>query len=182
MNEELEILKEVAHSLNNSDIAYMITGSIAMNYYALPRMTRDIDIVLEIEKKDIVTIVTLFKNDFYVDQDSIERAVSNHSMFNIIHNEYIIKVDFIVRKLSEYRQIEFQRRRKIDIDGVQIWIVTLEDLILSKLWWLKESLSEMQIADVRNLLDSDVNIDNTYINKWLEKMKLLDIYKRVKNE
>ena len=182
MNEELEVLKGVTQSLNNSDIAYMITGSIAMSYYAFPRMTRDIDIVIEIQKTDIAIIVNLFKDDFYVDQDSIERAVNNYGMFNIIHNEYVVKVDFIIRKLSEYRQIEFQRRRQIDIDNVPMWIVSLEDLILSKLWWSKDSLSEMQISDVKNLLDSAVNIDNIYIDKWLERMKLQDIYRKVINE
>ncbi|MGR3292570.1 MAG: nucleotidyl transferase AbiEii/AbiGii toxin family protein [Candidatus Scalindua sp.] len=182
MNEELEVLKEVTKSLNNAEIAYMITGSIAMNYYAFPRMTRDIDIVLEIQRKDIATIVNLFNKNFYVDQDSIERAVNNHGMFNIIHNEYVIKIDFIVKKTAKFRQIEFQRKRQIIIDKVSMWIVSPEDLILSKLWWAKDSLSEMQMADIENLLDSSVDIDNIYIEKWIEEMNLRDIYRKIINE
>ena len=182
MNEELEVLKKVTLCLYESGIAYMITGSIAMNYYAFPRMTRDIDIVIEMQKKDIPIIVDLFKDDFYVDRDSIVEAVNKHRMFNIIHNEYVIKVDFIVRKLSEYRQVEFQRRQQIKIDDVSMWIVSLEDLILSKLWWSKDSLSEMQIADVKNLLYSANNIDNAYIGKWAGKMNLGDILNGVINE
>ncbi len=52
-----------------------------------------------------------------------------------------------------------------------MWIVSLEDLILSKLWWAKESLSEMQISDIKNLLDSTNDIDNMYIDKWVGKIK-----------
>ncbi|MFV1975866.1 MAG: nucleotidyltransferase [Candidatus Scalindua sp.] len=182
MNEELKVLKEVTQALNNSGIAYMITGSIAMNYYAFPRMTRDIDIVLEIQGKDIATIVSLFKDDFYIDQDSIERAVNKHGIFNIIHNEYVIKIDFIVKKPAEFRQIEFQRRRRITIDKVSMWIVSPEDLILSKLWWAKDSQSEMQISDIKNLLDSADDIDNIYIDKWVEKLNLRDIYRKINNE
>jgi len=49
MPEELEILKEVCRRLETSKIPYMITGSTASNFYAVPRMTRDIDIVIEIK-------------------------------------------------------------------------------------------------------------------------------------
>ncbi len=182
MNEELEVLKSVTQSLNNAEIAYMITGSIAMNYYAFPRMTRDIDIVLEIQRKDIATIVSLFNKNFYVDQDSIEQAVNNHGIFNIIHNEYIIKIDFIVKKPDEFRQIEFQRRRQIVIDKLSMWIVSPEDLILSKLWWAKDSLSEMQMSDIKNLFDSSDYIDKMYIEKWVEEMDLRYIYRKIINE
>ena len=182
MNEELEVLKDVTRSLNNAEIAYMITGSIAMNYYAFPRMTRDIDMVLEIQTKDIATIVSLFNKNFYVDQDSIEQAVNSHEVFNIIHNEYVIKIDFIVKKTAEFRQIEFQRRRQIVIDKVSMWIVSPEDLILSKLWWAKDSFSEMQMADIKNLLDSSDDIDNIYIEKWIDEMNLKDIYRKIINE
>jgi len=182
MSEELEVLKGVTQSLNNSNIEYMITGSTAMNYYVLPRMTRDIDIVIEIQNNDITTLVNLFKDDFYVDQDSIELAVNNHGMFNIIHNTYVIKIDFIVRKLSEYRQTEFQRKRQIKIANVQMWIVSPEDLILSKLVWSKESLSALQFADIKNLSGLTGSIDNIYLNKWLEKLGLQDTFMKVLNE
>ena len=182
MNEELEVLKNVTQSLNNAEIAYMITGSIAMNYYAFPRMTRDIDIVLEIQRKDIATIVSLFNKNYYVDQGSIEQAVNNHGIFNIIHNEYVIKIDFIVKKPDQFRQIEFQRRRQIVIDKFSMWIVSPEDLILSKLWWAKDSLSEMQMSDIKNLFDSSDNIDKMYIEKWVEEMNLRYIYRKITNE
>ena len=48
MTAELEVLGIVAERLESAGIAYMVTGSIAMNYYAVPRMTRDIDLVVEL--------------------------------------------------------------------------------------------------------------------------------------
>ncbi len=179
MNEELEVLETVTHALHNAEIAYMVTGSIAMNYYAFPRMTRDIDIVIEMQEKDTAIIVNLFKDDFYVDQDSIKQAIRSHGMFNIIHNEYVIKIDFIVKKSSLYRQTEFQRKRQIIIEEVPMWIVSPEDLILSKLWWSRDSQSEMQIGDIKNLLESVDDLDNVYIDKWLVEMDLQDMYKKV---
>jgi hypothetical protein len=46
MSEELEVLKIVTQRLREAGINYMISGSIASNYYTIPRMTRDIDVVV----------------------------------------------------------------------------------------------------------------------------------------
>jgi hypothetical protein len=40
---ELDILRDVSRRLDSEGIAFMLTGSVAMNYCAQPRMTRDID-------------------------------------------------------------------------------------------------------------------------------------------
>lgn len=98
-------------------------------------------------------------------------------MFNIIHNEAIIKIDFIVRKDTEYREAEFERRRCINFQGLTIYVTSPEDLILSKLELASESLSEMQLRDVRNLLMMP-SLDRDYIKYWVERLGLSDIYKR----
>jgi hypothetical protein len=52
VTEELEVLTIVAGRLEAAGIAYMVTGSFAANYYAVPRMTRDIDLVVELSAGD----------------------------------------------------------------------------------------------------------------------------------
>src|ERR687891_933596 len=75
-------------------------------------------------------------------------------MFNLIQNEYVVKIDFIVRKDSPYRLREFARRKRVVVDDRNLYLVAPEDLILSKLEWAKDSRSEMQLSDVRHLLKS----------------------------
>ena len=84
----------------------MITESMATNFYAT-RMTRDIDLVVELKETDVGRVVTLFQNDYYIDRDMVERAVKTRSMFNMINNALVIKVDCVVRKDSAYRQEGF---------------------------------------------------------------------------
>ena len=43
MSDELEVLAQVTGRLEEAGIAYMLSGSMALNHYAQPRMTRDID-------------------------------------------------------------------------------------------------------------------------------------------
>src|ERR1700722_10573374 len=179
MSIELNILKQVCSQLDTHGISYMLTGSFAANFYAIPRMTRDIDIVIEIQTRDTDKIIQLFEKDFYVDRISIDEAIEHQSMFNIIHHEQAFKIDFIIRKNEEYRLVEFKRKKRIQLDEVSIWIVSPEDLIISKLYWAKDSHSEMQIKDVKNILSTVNPIDLDYIREWVDKLDLAILYNEV---
>src|SRR6266568_8017400 len=95
---ELDVLRNVSMRLESAGIAFMLTGSVAMNYYAQPRMTRDIDLVVALDEVQAETIVHLFEEDYYVDSQAVSRAIAQRSIFNLIHNETVIKVDCIVLK------------------------------------------------------------------------------------
>lgn len=180
MSEELEVLKIVAQRLEKAGIAYMLTGSIAANYYTVPRMTRDIDMVVELKPHDAEKVYQIFSGDFYLDRETIKAEIDRQGMFNLIHNDYVVKVDFIVKKESEYRQVEFKRRREVQVEKAKFFLVAPEDLILSKLAWAQESRSEMQLKDVRNLLASVEDLDYSYLEKWASKLGLTDLLKEVK--
>lgn len=180
MKNEIDIVRDVSKKLDSASIQYMLTGSVAMNYYSLPRMTRDIDIVIQIGKEDISTIVNLFKADYYVEPDSIDIAIQSERLFNIIHDESFIKVDFIIRQSGIYRLEEFERRKKIEFGDFQTFIVSKEDLILSKLLWSKKSKSEMQKRDIQNLVKSEVDLN--YLEQKLNELNLKDWYEEIMNE
>jgi hypothetical protein len=95
---------------------------------------------------------------------AIDAAVQSQRMFNLMHLQSGIKVDFIIRKNSEYRKIEFERRRAVRFGDIDTWIVSREDLILSKLLWSQESNSETQRRDVAALTHS--SLDWVYLRQW----------------
>lgn len=167
---ELDVLSDVASRLESAGFEYMLTGSVAMNYYAQPRMTRDIDIVIALAEADAGNIVDIFQVDYYLSADSVVNAIRETTMFNLVHYESVVKVDFIVRKQSEYRQLEFERRQQIQVGELKTWIVSKEDLILSKLFWAKDSRSEMQLSDVKNLLATGADLD--YLRTWSSTLEL----------
>jgi len=177
---ELDILKLVAKRLNDAGIDYMLSGSTALAFYGKPRMTRDIDIVIMIPLREVDRFVKLFEQDFYIDRDMAADAIRNQSMFNIIHLETVIKIDFIIRKNQEYRILEFNNRKKMKLEDQDISVVSLEDLIISKLYWAKDSFSEMQIKDIVNLIDLDFNMD--YVREWCARLGLDLILGRVLDE
>lgn len=180
MTDELDLIKEVASRLENAGIKYMMTGSMAMAIYSTPRMTRDIDMVIQVSPDETGKIVNMFRGDFYIDESAVREAIQHHGMFNMIHNESIIKFDFIVRKNEEYRVLEFSRRQQINIGGMPVSVVAPEDLILSKLVWAKESNSELQLLDVRQMLLSVNELDNDYLQKWADEMGVAELLKKAR--
>src|SRR5213079_53166 len=112
---EIDIVRDISRRFEQARIPYMLTGSMAMNYYAQPRMTRDIDVVIAIGPEDVGRVAALFRPDYYVSEENIRESVARESIFNLIHQESVIKVDCIIRKSSQYRLTEFERRQKIAI-------------------------------------------------------------------
>ena len=167
---ELDVLRDVSSRLESAGISFMLTGSVAMNYYAQPRMTRDIDLVVSLNATQIEEFFRLFESEYYLDRQNITQAISKRGMFNLIHSNAVIKVDCVVLKPDAYRQEEFARRRQITLGDFRTWIVSREDLILSKLFWAKDSKSEMQLGDVRNLLSTDCDME--YLRSRAKTLKV----------
>lgn len=177
MLSELELLLDVTRRLEDAGLDYMLTGSMALNHYAQPRMTRDIDIVLALFLKDLETLPKIFGDDFYFSPEAARQAILNQSTFNVIHNDTLIKVDFMIRKRENYRLVEFERRQRITVQGSSLWIVSKEDLILSKLDWARDSQSQRQFADVENLLATGADME--YLKTWSQKLNLTAMLTRV---
>jgi hypothetical protein len=179
MSEEFEVLRIVTGRLDAEGIPYMVTGSMAVNYYGVPRMTRDIDVVVELSVADLDRVCELFCDEFYLERAAALESIERRTAFNIIHASLVVKVDFVVRKDTEYRRIEFARRRRVSMEGHPFLIVAPEDLIISKLAWAQDTRSEVQLADVRNLLRSVPEVDRSYVEQWTTRLELGALYREV---
>ncbi len=182
MDDQSQFLGLIAERLHALDIQYMLTGSMVLAIYAIPRMTRDIDIVVDISIADVSRFVGAFKDDCYIDEPAVLDAVSHHAMFNVIHNELLVKADFIVKKTHPYRIAEFNRRTSFLFDNQELQLVSPEDLILSKLSWAKDCSTDRQLEDIRQILAGKKKLDLTYINEWAKELGLSSIWLKVKNK
>jgi hypothetical protein len=170
MKNEIDILRDVSEKLAAAGISFMLTGSVALSYFATPRMTRDIDIVVALERGDVQKICESFGIEYYVAEEAVTDAIRRQSMFNIIHFESVIKVDFILLKKTPFAISAFARRTTLVLDDFQTSVISREDLILSKLAWAKDSGSEMQLRDVRNLLSGGCDFE--YLRQWAKDLSV----------
>ncbi len=149
----------------------MLSGSIAMGLYIVPRATKDIDFVVQLQPQDIDGIVNYFSGAYYCSKDAVTDAVNRQSLFNIIDHRSGYKADFVILKNDEYRLTEFERKREMNFYGTVVNVVSPEDLLLSKLIWIQGLQSTVQMEDIKNLA-SLAGLEQDYINFWITKLNL----------
>lgn len=170
--EQHEVLRKVVEKLRDLDIEYMLSGSVAMNFYGQPRMTRHIDIIISIKETQIRRFIDAFKEEFYIESEMVLKEVSGKGMFNVILNDYIVKVDFILRKDTKYDINAFERRRLVNVGDFEICLISPEDLVPNKLLWAREGNSEIQKRDVKNILMITDDLDFNYLRDWSKRLSV----------
>jgi hypothetical protein len=172
----IRILHDFVDRMEKLEIGYMLTGSMAMMNYSVYRMTADVDVIVEFTSADKERIIEMLEPDYYIPHKSMSRAISTKHMFNVIHIETAFKIDCVVKKTSEFQLNAFNRRQQADFFGKDIWIITQDDLIISKLWWAKDSNSEKQLTDVKNLMRND--FDAEYISRWTKELRAFHLFEK----
>lgn len=176
----VRVLHDFAGRMDALNIPYMLTGSMAMFQYSIYRMTADIDIVLELQLNQAQILIESLEPDYYIPHNSMKRAIASERMFNVIHQETSFKVDCVLRKSTPFQVTAFERRQRLDFHGMEVNIITAEDLILSKLLWAADSKSEKQLTDVKNLMRNQLDVG--YIEMWAEKLAVKDAYDQCRKE
>ena len=167
------VLNDFTARLEKLGIDYMLTGSMAMIIYAMMRMTNDIDIVMELSYNDADKIIKEFEGDYYVPHGRVRDSISRKLMFNLLHQQTLVKIDCVVRKDTEFQKAAFSNRKRVSYTDFKIWTISREDLILSKLHWAKTSKSEMQMRDVANIIRN--GYDEKYVEDWAKKLGVEDM-------
>ena len=142
--------------LNRGNFQYMVTGSVASTIYGEPRVTNDIDIVVELAVDDAAGLVRLFEcAEFYCPPPQVLEAeiLSQSGHFNIIHHNSGFKADIYAAAGDELHTWAMGRRQKVKIEGCDVWLAPPEYVIIRKLQYYREGKSEKHLRDIKRMLD-----------------------------
>lgn len=169
-----EVFRRIMTALDQAGIAYMLAGSFASAYYGAPRTTQDIDLVVEATPAQLRTFVQLLSgNEYYVDLDTALEAHRRQSLFNVVDMATGWKIDLIIRKSRAFSEEEFRRRKRVDVQGVALFVASAEDVVVSKLEWAKLAQSQRHIEDVAGILRMRwESLDRAYLEKWILELGL----------
>lgn len=157
-----------------AELPYMLTGSYASSLHSIPRATRDIDIIIFPNRAQLTRFIqSLPASSYHSDLDDAIDALRRRGQFNIIDYATGWKVDFMIPPLDEFHEEEFARRRLIEIEGLQLSVVSPEDIVIAKLCWAKMSESERQLEDAATVIRlQGSQLDLAYIEKWVRKLEI----------
>ena len=173
---EIEAIRKVLGVLDDAGIEYMIVGSYAAMLHGFIRSTHDLDLVLCLKSEHISALVSTLDEEFYIDSESAREAIAQQGMFNIIHFDSGLKIDFWILRNDEYSQAQFARRECTELEGIPACVATAEDTILSKLLWYHITPSERQLDDVRGILEvRKGRLDWDYLHHWAKRLSIEDL-------
>ena len=173
---QAELIQDIVRHLDDAGLPYMITGSVASGRYGEVRATFDTDIVVDAKWPDLRAFVLSFGHDYYADEQMARDAWARRSMFNIIHSASGQKVDIICRKDRDYDRVAFERRRKERALGIDVFLVSPEDSILSKLEWSRKGASERQYRDALGVAKAQgAALDLAYLARWADELRVVDL-------
>jgi len=167
MRTERDFLADVLTRLNRIGISYMLTGSMASNYWGIPRTTHDLDFVLVMQRHQIDSLVAAFASGFFIQPQSVRSAFGPPYQFNVLDEQSALKADFWLLQDSAFEQSAFGRRLSVDLFGVRGAIATAEDVLLHKLHWNSITPSERQLQDAAGVYAVQADaLDDAYLDQW----------------
>ena len=175
------ILHSIFESLN---IPYYITGGVCAIAYGDPRTTRDLDVVVEVERSQIMPLVDqLEAAGFYCPPGAVDDIQAGRAKtLSVTHRQLILNADIVLTDDTDFDRSKMARRRleAIGLDeSDRFWLASPEDLILAKLLWGRQSESEKQWRDVLGILKVQGNgLEFAYLTQWAERLDLVELLDR----
>jgi hypothetical protein len=152
----LRILK----MLYDCKIKYILVGGLAINLYGIPRTTIDVDIMIELNNDNILSLINCFKtNGFRFRQPIDEKKLIDKEYRKQLKEEKNVIVltlenpnnplevlDFFIDNPIDFNKA-YSRKKILKVDDFEIYIASIEDIIEIK----KISNRPIDISDIENL-------------------------------
>jgi hypothetical protein len=155
--QQLDFYNAFIRKLNDLQVRYMVTGSVAAIFYGEPRLTHDVDLVLVLGIGSVKRFVASFPDDEYYcppkEVIGIELKRETHAHFNLIHHATGLKADCYLFTGDALHRWALDRSRWLEIEpGCSINLAPPEYVILRKLEYFKEGGSQKHLKDIAGIL------------------------------
>lgn len=180
----LDLVLLFAAPLEQAGFRYFVTGSVAAMVYGEPRLTHDVDIVLELSSTDAERLAELFPLErFYAPPTEVmvveaKRAQRGH--FNLIHHETGFKADIYLRGNDPLHGWASDGARVVQIGGQSVRLAPPEYVIVRKLEYYRDGGSQKHLRDIRAMLATAADaIDREVVATWCSRLGLQSQWREV---
>lgn len=147
-----DCLQQIVDIFGALGVRFHLTGGAAAVAYGDPRMTQDIDFV--VDRDQLLSCLPSFfaatqSSRFLYDRDSVQQAVENGRQFQLFDVELALKMDFYPREL-----IAGELGRSVDLElfpGMTVPVASRADVATSKLIWISKG-SHKSRRDLRQIM------------------------------
>ncbi len=175
----MSVERDVLDRLERAGVEYYVTGSWALSVHAEPRMTRDLDLVLDLDPADYERRIRPAFDDVYLVNDLIDLGA--RAIGGLVHRTEIVRVDLMIGRRDAWAKMAFERCRVVDHPGLgRAAVISAEDLILAKLEWSDGGRSELQLRDCRSVIRIAPDLDWGYLERYAAILGVVPLLESVR--
>lgn len=173
------VAAELGVALESAGFRYFVGGSVASSFHGIPRMTNDVDVVVELMPADVPRLTRALGPDFDVNEEALADAARARRGWNIFHTPTATKIDVFIARGDAFDQSRFARCMAVEPKpGQRVFVSSPEDTVLRKLLWYRQrgSQSQRQWQDVLEVLRMQRGqLDETYLDEWAATLGIADL-------
>lgn len=185
----LALALRVGAMLDAQAIPYIIVGSVAAVVHGEYRITRDIDVVLNLSARDVSALVDALREGFtFLPGDITDALVrlpearadaTQRASFCAYDQATGFQIDMYLSSGRPFEVAQFQRAQLVEIpgdDGGTLRVASAEDTVLAKLEWYKLAPSDRQWRDVQAILRVQGDaLDVAYLRQWAGQLGVAEL-------
>jgi hypothetical protein len=164
-----QIVTHVLELLESIGIPYVLVGSLASNTYGIVRATQDADFVIQPSPGQFPLLLSSLGATYEADpQIQFETVTGTQKRF-VREKSTGFVLEFFQLSQDPHDQARFARRQKLDVVGRDAWVLTAEDVLVTKLNWLNRANRAKDLLDIRAVISVQAdNLDWPYIESWCD--------------
>lgn len=161
----LELVKRIGQTLEQQGIPYAFSGAIANFLWGVPRATKDVDLLVTVPRIRLPRVLELLLG--LGCQGDLQQALKDSLEHHCVRLSYEGVLIEVFLPYLPYHQHVMQRRIQHGIEGIPLWFVSAEDLVILKLLFYRTK----DIADIKAILATQKGkVDVAYITSTLKTL------------
>lgn len=161
----------------------MVTGGLAAIIYGEPRLTNDVDVVLQLSPADAERLAAAFPTARYyvppLETIRSEAARASHGHFNLVDLETALRADVYCLGEDPLGTWAMARRRAVPVGDITVWVAPLEYVIVLKLRYYREAGAERHLRDIATMRRiSEELIDQQALDDWIRRLGLASEWRK----
>ncbi len=134
-------------SLNSARVKYLVLGGYAVIYYGYHRVTDDLDVWIAIDTENAEKVSRVLQEFAGFAAHQVRPSTLRHTGKVFIFGREPVRIDLLTSPSGVDFEGCFERRNVVELDGIRVPLISLEDLKQNKL----ASARAKDIADLNNL-------------------------------
>ncbi|MBI2378999.1 MAG: nucleotidyltransferase [Deltaproteobacteria bacterium] len=163
----VELLASLAKVLRAHEIRWYLFGAQAAVLYGSPRMTMDVDVTIAVPPQGIQPLVdALLEAGFDSRAENLGAFLAKTRVLPLFHRRTRMPLDLVIAR--DALELAFlDRAQRVDIGRLKVPVITVEDLVIAKLF----APRPRDLEDVRAVLATQsATIDLRYVRTLLGQL------------